>query len=281
MELYELNPHIRYARLHKESFRVRRSVSICYDCRLFYFENATGSIAIGGERHSIAHGTAIYLPPATHYHFHINFEKDTRIIILDFDLCCEFQHIKSSLGTANDKNFDPSHMPRYDLPFALSAPAVRPMPALAPLLSDCANAFAERRLLYRERASAYLKLCLLHIAEEKAEVNTQLGVRILDYVHKHFEKSNLTNEEIAAVFGYHPYHITRVVKKETGMSLRNYVIHYRLRVAKDLLLTTRHTVAEIAFRTGFCSSAYFSKTFKEHSGLSPKEYRKIHLHTEI
>jgi len=49
MELYEINPHIRYGRIHKASFKVRTDISICYDARLFFFENTEGTITVNGK----------------------------------------------------------------------------------------------------------------------------------------------------------------------------------------------------------------------------------------
>ena len=281
MELYELNPHIRYARLHKESFYSTKSTSICYDCRVFFFENITGDIVINGKKHAIVSGTAISLPPASRYHFNISFKKETRITVLDFDLCLDYSHIKSSLGTANTHNFDPSRVLAYDLPAALAAPIVKHLPKLCSLLTECTEGFINRVSLYRERSSAMLKLCLLEIADGDSRQHSELGRQVLEYVHKNCERPSLTNEEIAAAFNYHPYHVSRLVKKETGMALRSYVIDCRLRAAKDLLLTTRYSISDIAFRTGFCSSAYFTKIFKESTGMTPKDYRRRRLHTEI
>lgn len=281
MELYELNPHIRYARHHKVSFSSRQDVSICYDCRIFYFEQAAGSMVVNGEKHAVSHQTAVYVPPAGRYRFNVKFEKDTRVTVMDFDLCCDYHHVKASLGTATPKSFDPALMPAYEPPEELARPIVKRMPKLSSLLSECTEAFNARANHYRERASAMLKLCLLELASGDSLRHTELGKRILEYIHEHYERSTLTNEEIATAFNYHPYHVGRIVKKETGLSLKSYIIHYRLRVAKDLLLTTRCTVSDIAFRTGFCSSAYFTKVFKENTGMTPSAYRRLRLHREI
>jgi hypothetical protein len=51
MELSDLNPHIRYARIHKNALGIKSVTSICYDCRLFFFQNITGSIVINEETH--------------------------------------------------------------------------------------------------------------------------------------------------------------------------------------------------------------------------------------
>lgn len=282
MHLYEINPHIRYGRIHKTSFKARSDISICYDARLFFFENTEGSITVNGKNYSVSNKTAVYLPPLQRYRINVDFKEETGVIILDFDLITQYADIKSSLGTANPFNFDPELSPKYDLPAELSEPIIKQIPEITSYITQCADNFSEKNTLYRERASALLKLCLLELVSQSAgRAHSALCTEILNYVHKNYADTSLTNEDIAEKFNYHSYHLNRVVKKETGKSLRSYIIHYRLEMAKNYLLTTSYNVSEIAFRTGFCSSAHFIKVFRERNGMTPKEYRSHRLHTEL
>ncbi len=72
-----------------------------------------------------------------------------------------------------------------------------------------------------------------------------------------------------------PTHFTRLFKKETGFSPYNYVLSARLSRAKELLLKTDKSVAEIAYETGFNSEANFIYCFKNSEGISPGKFRKI------
>ena len=60
MKLHELNPHIRYARIQNTSLADKHTVRVCYDARLFFFENATGSVRIGKTTYKIGNNTTIY-----------------------------------------------------------------------------------------------------------------------------------------------------------------------------------------------------------------------------
>jgi AraC-like DNA-binding protein len=51
------------------------------------------------------------------------------------------------------------------------------------------------------------------------------------------------------------------------------VIEFRLKQAAKLLTSTEKTVAGVAEETGFESSAYFCRKFKELYGITPKAYR--------
>ena len=83
----------------------------------------------------------------------------------------------------------------------------------------------------------------------------------------------ISNTEIGAIFGYHPFYVSRVLKEKKGITLRQYIISYRLKAAKAQLRTSRKSVAEIAEELGFTDASYFTKTFRSVFGMTPKEYR--------
>ncbi|MBO7169862.1 MAG: helix-turn-helix transcriptional regulator, partial [Clostridia bacterium] len=119
------------------------------------------------------------------------------------------------------------------------------------------------------------------LSQSKENSRSDLCELVLASVRKNFADPSLTNESIAKAMNYHPYHINRVVKKDTGYALRTYIIEYRLSVAKNLLLTTKNTISQVAEACGFASTSYFTKLFKEKNGIPPKEYRKSRIHSEI
>lgn len=282
MKLYELNPHIRYAKVHSKVFNSRREISVCYDARLFYFLKGSGKILINGKNYPISNYTAIYLPPLTRYRFFVDRAGETELIILDFDLVSSFAHITSSLGTPSERSFEPSLAPKYELPAELSLPICVNVPSISSELSEFVEGFVMRKTMYRERSSAKLKLTLLEMLERSSATEaTHLCESVLDFVRERYSDSTLTNKEIAEKFNYHPNYINLIVKKGTGRSLREYIIRYRLGIAKDLLLTGKDSINSIAWSTGFSSAAYFTKMFKERNGITPGEFRCRTRHGEI
>ena len=85
----------------------------------------------------------------------------------------------------------------------------------------------------------------------------------------------LTLTGVADHFAVSPSHLSRVFHQETGFGIREYLIHYRIRQACDLLLNSSLSVTQIADRCGFSDSNYFGDAFKKATGLSPREYRKL------
>ena len=82
-----------------------------------------------------------------------------------------------------------------------------------------------------------------------------------------------SNTEIGAIFGYHPFYVSQMLKKKAGITLHQYIIAYRLKAARSLLENTGKTVIDIADETGFTDASYFTKMFKASYGVTPKEFR--------
>ena len=58
------------------------------------------------------------------------------------------------------------------------------------------------------------------------------------------------------------------------MTVMEYVLKTRLVMAKELLCKEKTSVTEVAARCGFSGLSYFSRVFKEETGLTPLAYRK-------
>lgn len=70
-------------------------------------------------------------------------------------------------------------------------------------------------------------------------------------------------------------HLSRKFKGKTGIGLNEYIVLYRLKRAKELLLTEdRMNICDVAFACGFNDSNYFSWLFKKTYGVTPTQYRK-------
>ena len=63
-------------------------------------------------------------------------------------------------------------------------------------------------------------------------------------------------------------------KKYTGLSPNQYHLSLRIKQASHQLSNTADTIKEISFNLGFCSVFYFSKIYKEKTGISPSEFRR-------
>jgi len=100
-----------------------------------------------------------------------------------------------------------------------------------------------------------------------------------DYVWQaiHFIESsynkpiNITH--LAEMLSVDRNYLCRIFKKETGTSIKKFLIRYRLGVAATKIRLSKKTFKEIASEIGFEDSLYFSRLFKRQYGVSPSEYR--------
>ena len=122
-----------------------------------------------------------------------------------------------------------------------------------------------------------LKLLLLGalVTEGEDALPAAMAANLDSYIRENMA-DDISNTELGAVFGYHPFYVSQMLKKKLGITLKQYVIAYRLRTASSLLITTEKTTAEIAELTGFTDASYFTKTFKASFGQTPKDYRNEH-----
>ena len=74
-----------------------------------------------------------------------------------------------------------------------------------------------------------------------------------------------------------PSTLTRNFRRETGMSMGEYIDHLILQKAERLLKTTDMSLLEISDSLGFCDQFYFSRRFSEKYGTSPSKYRRFYV----
>jgi AraC-like DNA-binding protein len=92
------------------------------------------------------------------------------------------------------------------------------------------------------------------------------------YIEMHLEEE-IDAAMLATRLGYAEYYLTRKFKKETGLSMSDYIKREKMEHAKDLLLYTEKNILEISELLHFCSPSYFSETFKQCVGVTPTQYK--------
>lgn len=85
--------------------------------------------------------------------------------------------------------------------------------------------------------------------------------------------SRISLEQLARRFEVSPAYLSRLFRRETGVSFSDYLVTLRLEAAAALLHNTSLQVAEVALRCGFNGNSYFIQVFREHFGTTPRSYR--------
>jgi AraC-like DNA-binding protein len=83
-----------------------------------------------------------------------------------------------------------------------------------------------------------------------------------------------TLQELAAEVGMSRSALVQRFRAKTGMAPLNYLLHWRMRLARYALRKDEVTVATLAYRLGYASESAFSAAFKRVTGLAPAHYRR-------
>lgn len=95
---------------------------------------------------------------------------------------------------------------------------------------------------------------------------------VQQYIREHLDEE-LGREHLARQVYLTPEYFSRLFRKQTGMSLSDYITAERIKAAKILLRTTGISVGAVVFQTGYNNCAYFSKIFKKMTGKTPQQFR--------
>lgn len=126
--------------------------------------------------------------------------------------------------------------------------------------------YGEFTLLLYELISAGISV------NENFRVNLKLS-KALQYIRMNYYK-NISVETLSSIAGYSVSHFRKLFVSEYGVSPQEYMINYRIRKAKEMLLEDDgKTMEEIASLVGMCNASYFCRKFKEKTGVSPRKYK--------
>lgn len=98
---------------------------------------------------------------------------------------------------------------------------------------------------------------------------------ILTYIRQNvLDKEKVRIKVIAELFHMSPNYISIFIKKHAGISIQQYVIQTKIKMAERLLKQTNLNISEVAHKTGFTDASHFNKLFKKYIGSSPGSYSK-------
>jgi len=98
---------------------------------------------------------------------------------------------------------------------------------------------------------------------------------LLAYIRRHISQPDcLRVERLAAEFAYSPKHLSALFKQETGESLRQYILRYKLKLVETRLQLSTRTVSQIADELAFTDVCHLNKLFKKHYCTTPTDYRR-------
>ena len=92
---------------------------------------------------------------------------------------------------------------------------------------------------------------------------------ILDHLHY-----QITLTQLSKYCGLTPQYLSSLFHKETGMTIRDYILNERLEVAKQMLTYSEAGIQEISNNLAFSSHSNFTMHFRKRFNMTPREYRQ-------
>ena len=146
-------------------------------------------------------------------------------------------------------------------------------------------ATAKNLLLYwKLQGPAYLSKCkselyalITHIATLDAEADSLVGKyglihKSVKYIERNYRREDLYTPMLAEMSGIGETYYRSIFQAVFHMPPARYIQKYRIDKARELLVSGKGSMEQIARATGFAGASYFCKVFKSVTGLTPSEF---------
>ncbi len=176
--------------------------------------------------------------------------------------------------------FRQSSQPRYILPETGVLSANSRVNVLFVQLLDLAKrlgGFSATQCSYAQ-STLLLELtneCFFRHRLSQRDGKIPLGIAdLMEWLQLNYDTS-FSVADIAEKFGYHPAYLTSLFKRCSGYTITEYLNRQRIRVAKNLLVSTpKLTLAQVSEQVGIEDEKYFMRLFKRYEGVTATAYRE-------
>ena len=114
--------------------------------------------------------------------------------------------------------------------------------------------------------------------QTRSSVEPDILTRVHYLLQKHIDghhKEFISVNAIASELNMSPHYLSDLLRSRTGMNTQQHIHAFLIERAKSMLVTTRLSVSEIAYRLGFEYPQHFNRLFKSKTGITPSEYRNM------
>lgn len=137
------------------------------------------------------------------------------------------------------------------------------------LKSALANAIATRETM-RNKFSRDIDYGYGEI--KMVNTDNQLAVKVIKVIRENIENTEFSVEELSREVGMSRVHLNRKLKETMNISPSNLIRSIRLKQAAYLLINNKVNISEVAYKVGFSTHSYFSNSFHDYFGMTPKEF---------
>ncbi|WP_397299705.1 helix-turn-helix domain-containing protein [Nonlabens ulvanivorans] len=250
---------------------------------ILYFEKGSGSIKINGKTISYTSGSDfVFIPDDTYIveaktpsstiaiKFLKSFFRNTSTVSQGLPVNDWFRKIEEILNSE-------SHQLR-EMQFETALDRAHLISLTNMVAAEYLNKTSHDIFIIQNSLSVILHLIARNIqylnASEVKEVKSSKIQQIINYIHSNIYNSDLlTTKRLANEFHMADNYISEYFKKHTDVSLKKYIINYKLKLVETRLKYTDAQDSEIAAELGFTDSSHLNKIFKTYRGISLSAFK--------
>ena len=144
------------------------------------------------------------------------------------------------------------------------------------LKGTIANILAARETL----RTRYTGRVAYDYSDVKVAVPGVLQERVAEIIKRNLDNPDFGVDDLAREVGMSRVHLNRKLKEAAGISPSALIKSTRMKQAAYLLVHDKVNISEVAYRVGFSTPSYFSSSFREYFGMTPKEFVAKYVHSE-
>ncbi|MEN9907625.1 MAG: hypothetical protein RLZZ540_766 [Bacteroidota bacterium] len=129
-------------------------------------------------------------------------------------------------------------------------------------------------LFNREKLRFYYSNTISSVQSDSFGMSEQGFLKKMNqFIEMNLNNSAYTVDNLGANLNISRIQLYRKVKAILGIGVNDHINNVRLEISKEMLKKTNKTISEIAYAVGFSTPSYFSTSFKNKFGITPKEYK--------
>ncbi len=147
-------------------------------------------------------------------------------------------------------------------------------------ISDFYIQKADKAKTPEELSDLHYSMCIEYTKRmknlRKKKITSMPVAKAVDYIYDHLH-TRITLEILAEHVNLNPSYLSRLFKKEMGVTLNKYIRNKKLMTAQNMLIYSEYSPAEISTILAFPSQSYFTEVFRKEFGTTPAEYRMSNM----
>lgn len=246
----------------------------------------SGCLYVGEEdtEYEVHAGQALVLRPDAYHYGSKPSTEDSDYIFLHFTTLGAWTHIKDQQNSSSHRSLDKhdaicsyveTQYYKIDIPTYIQLDQPEVMKDLLTQLIEFQYREESNYTLWKQQT--LFQEVLMQLASSNQQHHKPLSSRCAElaavYLRQHYQEE-ITAQVLGEAVNFHPVYIARCMKQQFGCSPMQYLHNYRIERAKLLLIQSDSTISVIAEEVGFQSAAYFTSSFTQYTGISPRQYRQ-------